>query len=861
MPDKLASYRHKRDFRTTPEPRGRHARPAGPLGFVVQKHAARRLHYDFRLELEGALKSWAVPKGPSLDPADKRLAVHVEDHPLSYIDFEGVIPPKQYGAGTVEIWDRGQWIPDGNPITGYRAGKLKFHLRGKKLSGGWTLVRTRLTGSGGKEQWLLIKERDVAAQPAAEFSVTEALPDSVPRAKPAVENGGRRTRAADRPKKASTRIDPASLSGAVRAALPETLAPQLATLVESVPASEAWLYELKFDGYRILIRVSGKSVRLFTRNGNDWTSKLPALAQAVKDIGLKNAWLDGEIVVAGQNGTPDFQMLQNAFETGRAESIQCYFFDLPYLNDYDLRRAPLAERRALLRRLLEPHADGMLRFSDDFAEDPQHLLDNACRLSFEGVIGKRRDSSYMSGRSRSWVKLKCRQRQEFVIGGYTEPRGSRTGFGALLLGVHESGGRLRYAGRVGTGFDEKRLHSIHERLEALRVTHSPFHDPPRGHKKHDVHWVAPELVAEVSFAQWTQAGLVRQAVFHGLRADKPAAEIQRERPSAARGGNASTRQQPDSRARGKQVIRMHSDIVAGVRITHPYRVIDKHSGLTKIDLARYYAAVAPWMLPTLKARPVALLRGPEGVDGELFFQKHAEHLSIAGLRILDPKLDPGHAPLMVIDSVATLVGAVQMGTIEFHSWNATVPSIERPDRFVLDLDPDPSLPWKRVVEAAELVKVLLDELGLSSFLKTSGGKGLHIVVPLIRRHSWDEVLTFTQAIARHLAASIPDRFSAKMGPRNRVKKVFVDYLRNRRGASTVASCSARARTGLTVSVPIAWEELREIEGSNQWDIVTLPARLAGPGRDAWKNYSRASGTVSADMKQSLGLRKSIAQRA
>jgi bifunctional non-homologous end joining protein LigD len=463
----------------------------------------------------------------------------------------------------------------------------------------------------------------------------------------------------------------------------------------------------------------------------------------------------------------------------------------------------------------------------------------------------------VSGRSRSWVKLKCRQRQEFVIGGYTEPRGSRTGFGALLLGVHESGGRLRYAGRVGTGFDEKRLHSIHERLEALRVAHSPFHHPPRGH---DMHWVAPELVAEVSFAQWTQAGLVRQAVFHGLRADKPAAEIRRERPSAPQDGNASVRR-PDSRARGKQVIGMHSDIVAGVRITHPDRVIDKHSGLTKIDLARYYAAVAPWMLPPLKARPVALLRGPEGIDGELFFQKHAEHLSIAGLRILDPKLDPGHAPLMVIDSVATLVGAVQMGAIEFHTWNATVPSIERPDRFVLDLDPDPSLPWKRVVEAAELTKILLDELGLSSFLKTSGGKGLHIVVPLIRRHSWDEVRTFTQAIARHLAANIPDRFSAKMGPRNRIKKVFVDYLRNRRGASTVASCSARARAGLTVSVPIAWEELGEIEGSNQWDIVTLPARLAGFGRDVWKNYSRASGTLNAAMKQSLGVRKSIAQRA
>lgn len=837
MPDKLATYRRKRDFRITPEPRTRGAR-ASALRFVVQKHAARRLHYDFRLELEGVLKSWAVPKGPSLDPLDKRLAVHVEDHPLSYIDFEGIIPPKQYGAGEVQVWDQGRWLPQGDPLADYRAGKLKFHLRGKKLSGAWTLVRTRLTGSGGKEQWLLIKERDAAARPAADYNITEEMPGSVLEKKPAPDPDQDNAEARETGDGA---LDAASLTGAAKAAFPEKLEPQLATLVEALPSHGAWLYEIKFDGYRLLARAHGKTVRLYTRKGNDWTQKLPLLARAIQSLGLKRAWLDGEIVVLGKDGVPDFQALQNAFESSRVDQIQYFLFDLPYFEGYDLRRTPLSERRALLRRLLAERANGLLHFSEDFVENPRNLLATACRLSFEGIIAKRRDASYASGRNKSWLKLKCQRRQEFVIGGYTDPEGSRSAFGSLLLGVNEADG-LRYVGRVGTGFNEVRLQAVHEQLKALNAERPPFKNPPR---EPGLHWVKPQLVAEVSFSQWTKDDIVRQAVFHGLRTDKPAADIKRERPQLPPETASAESRAPAPRRGG--------DIIAGVRISHPDRIIDKQSGLTKIDLARYYESVARWMLPHMKSRPVALVRAPDGIEGEHFFQKHDEHSSITGARFLDKKYDPGHAPLMVLDSVSALVGAAQMGAIEFHSWNSTVPAIEHPDRFILDLDPDPSLPWERVIEATELTKAVLESLDLQSFLKTTGGKGLHIVVPLVRRHSWEEVHGFSQAVARHLAETLPSRFSAKMGAKNRIKKVFVDYMRNRRGASTVSAFSARARPGLTVSVPVAWDELNSLKGSNRWDIHSVFQRLDSLEQDPWKDYRQAAQQLSRRMKQALGL--------
>jgi bifunctional non-homologous end joining protein LigD len=815
MPGKLSAYHAKRDFGITPEPRGEVAAAAEQLRFVVQKHAARRLHYDFRLELDGTLKSWAVPKGPSLDPSEKRLAVHVEDHPLDYIDFEGDIPAHQYGAGHVDVWDSGWWEPQGDAATGYRAGKLKFRLHGDKLHGGWTLVRTRLQASGDKEQWLLIKERDEQARPAAEFDVTADAPDDT-----------RTPRSDD--------AQPASITATNAIGddpMPATMRPQLATLVDQIPHGDDWQYEIKFDGYRVLARVANGDVALLTRDGKDWTTKLPHQAQAIRALGLKNAWLDGEIVVLDRHGMPSFQLLQNAFDENSTAQIVYFLFDLPYLNGRDLRNAPLTERRALLRQLLADAGDGPLRFSAPLDQPPHKLLAGACEMALEGLIGKRADARYVEGRSADWIKLKCRQRQEFVIGGYTEPQGTRKFFGALLLGVHAGDGTLRYAGKVGTGFSRETLHAVFDRLHPLHEAGCPFAQAPRGIAH--AHWVKPQLVAEISFAEWTHDGLLRQAAFHGLRIDKPAAQIRRER--------------------AVHVPSKHDDPLDGVQITHADRVIDAQSGATKSDLARYYAAVASRLLPYLARRPVYLLRCPEGIGGQQFFQKHSSGMAIPGIGELDRSLDPGHGPLMVIESAQALLGAIQMGTVELHACNATADRIDTPDCMVFDLDPDPELPWTTVVEGARLMKVLLDELGLTSFVKTSGGKGLHLLVPLAHRNHWDDVSGFSKVIAQHMARTLPRHFSAKMGAKNRVEKIFVDYLRNQRKASTVLPYSVRARPGLPVATPIAWDELDALSGADMWTIASLPQRLAQQADDPWRDYAGTRQSLTAAMKKKLGM--------
>ncbi|MEF7612401.1 DNA ligase D [Aquincola sp. MAHUQ-54] len=814
MSDPLQPYRAKRDFSQSPEPQGGQASGAA-LGFVVQKHAARALHYDFRLELDGTLKSWAIPKGPSLDPHDKRMAVQVEDHPLDYAGFEGTIPAGHYGAGTVIVWDRGTWEADGDARAALAAGKLKFTLRGEKLGGRWTLVRMRGKGSGKQVPWLLIKEADDYARPAAEYNVVAAAPGSVlgtsSRAAAATPASAAKAGMRRKPKP-----DP----------LPLTLAPQLATLVDALPAEGEWIYEIKFDGYRLLARVDGEDVRLFTRNGHDWTSKLRPLAQAVAGLGLRSGWLDGEIVVQDAQGVPDFQQLQNAFDQRKPQGILYFLFDAPYLDGQDLRAAPLRERRERLRAVLEAAGpQSALRFSEDFVVEPAHLLHTACQMRMEGVIGKRADAPYTSGRGRTWIKLKCQQRQEFVIGGYTDPKGSRQGLGALLLGVHDAAGALQYAGNVGTGFDQRTLADLARQLARLHAEQSPFDALPAGVKGH---WVKPKLVAEVSFAEWTKEGRVRQAVFHGLRSDKPPRAIGREHavappaPGAARGRPAKA---------GAPAARRRSVLPEGLRLTHAERVIDASTGITKRELAEYAARAASRLLPQLRGRPVSLVRAPAGIGGELFFQKHDDTGKMAGMRQLDPALDPGHAPLMEIASLTALLGAVQMNVIELHTWNATVRSIERPDRMTFDLDPGEGLAWPRMLEAAHLVKALLDELGLQSLLKTSGGKGLHVVVPFKPSLGWVAVKALSQRIVQHLAATLPDRFVAKSGPRNRVGKIFVDYLRNGRGATTVAAWSPRARPGIGVSVPVHWEELDGLTSGAHWTLRNIDERLAMP--DPW----------------------------
>jgi len=622
---------------------------------------------------------------------------------------------------------------------------------------------------------------------------------------------------------------PALPAGARKAALPLRLSPQLATLVERLPPGEAdWFYEVKLDGYRLLARIDRGRVRLLTRNGLDWTAKLRPLADALATLKLDNGWIDGELVVLDEQGRSDFQRLQRAFDEQRIDDLVFVAFDLPYANGHDLTQVPLRERRALLQRHLPKRLAPHVRFSDAVGGTLEQLLEAACRLLLEGLIAKRADAPYVQGRTRSWLKLKCQPRQEFVVVGFTEPKGSRRGVGALLLAVHDAGGTLRYAGRTGSGFDSARLLSLRQALDAIELEQPPLADPPRTGEA--VHWVQPKLVAEVAFAQWTADGLLRQAVFKALRDDKPAREITTETPADVAVAP------PPSAAPA---------LLHGVRISSPTRVVDAQSGVTKLQLAQYYDSVLPLILPQLDGRPVALVRAPEGVGGELFFQKHLQRLVIPNIKQLDTALDPGHAPLIEIDSAAALIGAVQMGTLEFHTWNALHSAIEKPDRLVFDLDPDPALPWARVVEAAELLKNLLDELGLASFVKTSGGRGLHVVLPLKRRQGWDEVKSFAQGVAQRLASVMPERFSAKMGAANRVGKVFVDYLRNSRGATAVCAYSARARPGLPVSVPIAWDELVTLSSGAQWTVQTLPQRTADlAGHEPWAGYE--------DARQGLG---------
>ncbi|MBD9399024.1 DNA ligase D [Pseudomonas sp. PDM11] len=848
MAKATSAYNRKRNFDSTSEPRepARRSRAkAGALTFVVQKHDARHLHYDFRLELEGTLKSWAVPKGPSLDPSQKRLAVHVEDHPLAYASFEGSIAEGNYGAGDVIVWDHGIWQPEGDPVAAYEAGKLKFTLVGEKLTGAWTLVRTRLKGSGDKQQWLLIKEQDDVARPADEYDIVSELPASVISGELV---GGMGKPAANQARKSQSRSKaPAkpSRKKAAKAAMPDSLSPELATLVESPPAGD-WRYEIKYDGYRIMARVKEGEVTLFSRNGHDWTARMEPQAKALEKLKLGDSWLDGEAVVLDDQGMPDFQALQNAFDDARSGDILYFLFDAPWLNGVDQRELPVEQRREALQKKL-PKRKGPLRFSEAFEVDHQSVLGSACALGLEGVIGKRAGSPYRSSRSADWIKLKCRQRQEFVVVGFTKPQGSRSGFGALLLAVNEAKG-LRYAGRVGTGFNEALLANLHKRMKALARDDSPLHKQPSAAQRRGVQWIEPQLVVEVAFAGWTGEGLVRQGAFVGERSDKPAEQIIEEQPASAKAVDegAST-----EKTTSKAKARKGREQIGEVSVSHPERVIDEQSGTTKAQLARFYAEIADWLLPDVRNRPVSLLRAPGGVGGEQFFQKHAERLAIPNIHHLDPDLDPGHDRLMAIDSVPALVGAVQMGTIELHTWNAAYASIERPDRLILDLDPDPALPWRAVLEATRLSLSVLDELGLETFVKTSGGAGMHLVVPLARHVDWDTLKAFGKAISQFMASELPDRFSARMGPKNRIGKVYLDYLRNGRGASTVAAYSVRARPGLPVSVPIRREELGQLRGSKQWHIGNLQQRLAKLDEDPWAGYANRQ-RISKAMWRKLG---------
>jgi bifunctional non-homologous end joining protein LigD len=862
--DPLALYKKKRDFNITPEPaEGGKANPKA-LAYVIQKHWASRLHYDLRLEFEGTLKSWAVPKGPSLDPKVKRMAVQVEDHPLSYGGFESTIPAKQYGAGHVIVWDRGTWLPIEDAAKGFKSGKLKFEIHGEKLRGKWTLIRMK--GNGEKQvPWLLIKEHDAEERPAADYDITEAMPDSVvggPSTKPTAAAKKSTAKTVARKPETKTSKNTQSAKGlpqaAVKAKFPPMLEPQLATLVESEPEQGDWLYELKFDGYRLMARLGAGKVNCFTRNGHDWTEKMPQLATSLRALGLDQTWLDGEIIVPDQDGIPDFQLLQGAFEghgravaaaSPNAAAIVYYVFDMPFYAGHDLRDVPLVERRALLQQLLKKNKLPNIRFSDAFDAPSKDLVSAACKLGFEGLIGKRADSPYQSRRSPDWVKIKCGKCQEFLICGFTEPKGSRSGLGALLLGLHDATGQLQYAGSVGSGFNDKVLVDLRAQLDKLETDVRPFDDKTSVEGR--PHWVKPKLLAEISFADWTNTNRVRHAVFRGLRSDKKPQAITREKVVKTSTLKPATKKPVAKTAAAKKAAPARktaaTPLPKSLRVTHPERVIDKQSGVTKLDLVEFYATVAPLMIPHIKGRPISLVRAPSGVGGELFFQKHAREDELPGVKLLDPALDPDHDSLLEISSATGLLSAAQMNTIEFHTWNALASSIDKPDRMTFDLDPGDKVGWTTMQEAAMLVRTMLDELGLASFLKTSGGKGLHVVVPLKKQYGWDDVKDFSHHIVNHLAKTLPQIFVAKSGPKNRVGKIFADYLRNGFGATTAAAWTARARPGMGVSVPVTWNELPALTSGAHWTVMNIAERLA-VGNTPWAAYSKSARSPSAAMK-------------
>ncbi|MFO7963019.1 MAG: DNA ligase D [Desulfobacterales bacterium] len=854
----LKEYQKKRHFNRTEEPEGKVASsPSGRL-YVIQKHAASRLHYDFRLELNGVLKSWAVPKGPSLNPSEKHLAVHVEDHPIEYGDFEGVIPEDQYGGGTVMVWDKGEWEPLGDPQEGYEQGKLKFRLKGKKLKGEWVLARmSEKSGETGRN-WLLMKKKDDYARKDSDFDAVSAVSgrsmDEIARDRDRVWSSSEATGPS-----ASTSSNPseelptdiASLPGIRRQAFPRKAAPQLATLVKSVPENDDWLHEVKYDGYRILAFKTNSGVRLLTRNEKDWTHRFPLLEKEIAALPFEDFLMDGEIVVMRSDGRTDFQALQNMLK-GISTGRMVYFaFDLIYFMGYDLSRTPLIHRKELLRSIVDsvPSKD-VLRFSEHIRGRGGAVYQEACRHKLEGIVSKRIDSPYRQQRSRDWVKSKCLNRQEFVVAGFTRPSGSRTGFGALLLAVYSDSGELMYAGRVGTGFNEKTLQELSERLKALEQRTAPVSNPPAGSEAKGVHWVKPGLVAEVEFTEWTNEGILRHPSFKGIREDKDAKEVVREAPSA--GPNART-DAPVSGDRRNTSSRGASVQIAGVRISSPGKVLYPDQGITKAELAGYYEWVADRMLPYIAGRPLTLVRCPQGRQKKCFYQKHlSEQLPdpVKGIPIREKQKKRMY---MTISDRSGLMALVQLGVLEIHPWGSREDRVERPDIMTFDLDPGPGIGPDDLAEGCRMLKAQLENIGLTSFLKTSGGKGFHVVVPLVRRSEWDEIKSFSGAVAKHLARNHPDTFTAVMSKAKRHNKLFVDYLRNARGATSVAPFSTRARPGAPVSTPIGWDELGNT-APDAYTVKNLPARLKSEKKDPWSDFFSIRQSVTVPMKKKFGLR-------
>ncbi|HTN62174.1 MAG TPA: DNA ligase D [Devosia sp.] len=834
----LETYRQKRNFKSTSEPKGRKARKTGNA-FVIQKHAATRLHYDLRLEMDGVMKSWAVTKGPSLVPGEKRLAVHVEDHPLEYNNFEGTIPKGEYGGGTVIIWDQGSWTPVYDAHKGYAKGHLEFELKGEKLSGRWHLVKMAGKPSEKRENWLLIKGEDDAARTASDPDILEERPESVKTGRKIKEvageapgwssKTGKITKTAAQKRAKSTKTvepevdvelpDPAAVKGAKKAPLPDFVEPTLATLMTAPPTGERWIHEIKFDGYRLQARIEAGRVKLLTRSGLDWTRKFgKEVVAALQALPVGTALIDGELVVETGSGASDFSALQADLSAGRSDRFAFYVFDLLYLDGYDLRAVPLIERKAVLEQLVgaEP---GLIRYSSHFDENGGLVLRHACRLSLEGVVSKLRDAPYRSGRSKAWVKSKCSARQEFVVAGYVPSSTSRKAIGSLVLGVYDDG-KLEHVGRVGTGFTGAVAEDLFRRLDRLRIAESPFAAKLTAEESRMARFVRPELVAEVEFRAWTADGHLRHASFRGLREDKAASEIVREIPKSKLAAP-----KPQRRT---------------VTLSHPDRIYWPDEGVTKEGLADYYAEVWRYIAPHIVGRPLALLRCPNGITGQMFFQKHAwKGLNKNIVLVNDPK-DKDQEALLSINDLDGLLGLVQSAVLEIHPWGSTVADWERPDTIIMDLDPGDGVAWETIITAAEEVRQRLKDAGLNAFVKTSGGKGLHVVAPLKPRADWPAVKAFTKAMADRMAAESPEQYVSTITKSKRRGKILIDYLRNQRGMTAVAPYSTRARPGAAVSMPLAWEELNPGIGPNYFTVDNTPTRLASLTSDPWEDFRAAA---------------------
>lgn len=836
----LETYRKKRNFSVTPEPQGRRA-PGTGTSFVIQKHDATRLHYDFRLEMDGVLKSWAVTKGPSLIPGEKRLAVHVEDHPLEYGGFEGTIPKGEYGGGTVILWDRGTWSPIGDAHRGYAKGHLDFELHGEKLGGRWHLVRMAGKPREKREDWLLIKGDDDAARTEGDPDILDERPESVATGRKIEDvageepgwssktgrirkrRGGRTgaTQPEERPATVSV-PQPSKIKGAKKAALPDFVEPTLATLVSSAPSGERWLHEIKFDGYRLQARIEAGRVKLLTRSGLDWTKKFgKAVVSALADIPVGTALIDGELVVETSAGASDFSALQADLSEGRSDRFRFYVFDLLHLDGYDLRDVALITRKELLEKIIGGD-NAIISYSGHFEENGALVLQHACRLSLEGVVSKLRDAPYRSGRNKNWVKSKCSARQEFVVAGYVPSTTSRNAIGSLILGVYDDG-KLHHVGRVGTGYTAAVAESLFKKLERIRIPSNPFDERLTAEEARQVRYVRPELVAEIEFRAWTADGNLRHASFRGLREDKPAKEIVRETPKTSKAAPKPQRR--------------------SVKLTHPDRLYWPDQGVTKEGLADYYAEVWRYASPYIVGRALALVRCPNGISGEQFFQKHAwKGLNPNIVLVHDPK-DPPDERLISINDLDGLIGLVQSAALEIHPWGSMASDWERPDTIIMDLDPGEDVSWEAVIEAAVETRDRLKNAGLVPFIKTSGGKGLHVVAPLKPKAEWPAVKTFTKAIADSMAADSPNRYVSTITKSKRRGKILVDYLRNQRGATAVAPYSTRARPGAAVSMPLAWDELGPGIGPAYFTVENTPTRLASLSSDPWQDFRAAAAPI------------------